>query len=200
MDRLILINSFYPLPEGFEKGLMLTKAGGRTFEQETGRALERMLAAARNEGIEISVISGYRSTDYQQLLWERSVNDAMRDGLSYENALELTRRTLALPGCSEHNAGIAADLGTPGSDDCEEDFHRTPQGRWLCVNAHLYGFILRYPRMKEHITGISYEPWHYRYVGPQAAALIKESGCCLEEFLHFYSDRFTLPCKNSGPP
>lgn len=82
------------------------------------------------------------------------------------------------------------DFGTENAEDVESSFQKTAQGKWLSHNASDFGFILRYPRLKEQITGISFEPWHYRYVGYEAARLIKDNGLCLEEFLHFYSEKY----------
>lgn len=191
MNYLILVNKFEPLPAGFTDEIKLKEVRGRLFESQTAECLEMMLYAASSDGIDIGVLSGYRSEDYQQMLWEREISREMGKGLSYNEATSLVSRTLALPGCSEHSTGLAADLCTPSADDTEVFFYKTEQGKWLCRHAHEYGFILRYPRMKEHLTGIDYEPWHYRYVGQEAARLITESGICLEEFLHFYSDKYT---------
>ena len=108
----------------------------------------------------------------------------------YEKAVEKVGRTLALPGSSEHNTGLAVDLGREGDNDVSDDFYKTPESRWLCANAADFGFILRYPRLKEQMTGIDFEPWHYRYVGVEAARIIAAGGLCLEEFLHFYSEKY----------
>ena len=142
------------------------------------------------DGIKLKIISAYRSFEYQQMLWEREVSHEMWGGLSYEKAVEKVGRTLALPGSSEHNTGLAVDLGREGDNDVSEDFYKTPESRWLCANAADFGFILRYPRLKEQMTGIDFEPWHYRYVGVEAARIIAAGGLCLEEFLHFYSEKY----------
>ena len=192
MDYLILVNKFEPLPAGFTDTLKLRGSGGKLFEEQTAIQLKNMLKAAKKDGIDIKVISGYRSYDYQQLLWEKEINMKMSLGLDYRTAVAETGKTLALPGCSEHATGLAADLGTADAEDVEPQLYRTAVGRWLCKNAAEHGFILRYPRMKEHITGVFYEPWHYRYVGRESARIITDSGICLEEFLHFYSDKYTF--------
>lgn len=191
MDYLILVNRFEPAPAGLGDSLTLRRAGGKLFEKQTAEQLGAMLTAAEEQGVKIKVISGYRSEEYQKMLWEKEIAREMCCGADYSDALQKVGRTLALPGRSEHGTGLAADLGTENAEDVEPHFYRTAAGKWLCANAHLFGFILRYPRLKEHITGIDYEPWHYRYVGAEAARLIKESGICLEEFLHFYSDDHT---------
>lgn len=192
MDYLILIDRIEPVPEGLADSLHLKSAGGVLLEEQAAEALGRMLRAAESEGVKIKALSGYRSFEYQAELFRRLVREAEAGGLTHEEAAAEVSRTLAEPGHSEHNCGLAVDLCTPGADDTEDGFYLTPQGRWLCRNAHSYGFILRYPRMKEHLTGYSYEPWHYRYVGAEAASLMKQSGLCLEEFLHFYSDSYYM--------
>lgn len=192
MDYLILVNKFEPLSDDYAQKINFVEVGGKLFEMQAGEYLKKMLECARNDGVNIKVISGYRSADYQQLLWEQSINNEMRMGLGYREAVKKVGATLALPNSSEHATGLAADLGTEYADDVEEDFHRTAQGKWLAKNAVRFGFILRYPKLKEHITGIDYEPWHYRYVGCEAAKLMYNGGICLEEFLHFYSDKFTM--------
>lgn len=200
MNYLILVNKFEPVPAGLAEGLCLREVEGKLMEKQAADHLEMMLSAARNDGVSMRVISAYRSEDYQQMLWEKEINKEMGCGLDYNAAVARVGRTLALPGCSEHGTGLAVDLGSEAADDVEANFHRTAAGKWLCCHAAEYGFILRYPRMKEHITGIDYEPWHYRYVGQEAAALIKESGICLEEFLHFYADKYTSCQAEASPP
>jgi D-alanyl-D-alanine carboxypeptidase len=190
MDYLILVNRFEPLSEDFEKTLCLTKTHGKLFEKQTAKALDRMLGDALSDGLKIEVISGHRTAEYQQMLWEKEISKLMGRGLDYKAAVKEVGKTLALPRCSEHETGLAADLAQEGQDDVSESFAKTPQSVWLEKNAHRYGFILRYPRLKEHITGIAFEPWHYRYVGAESAAMIKRNGICLEEFLDFYQDKY----------
>ena len=190
MDYLILVDKFNPVPKDFTKNIEFSEVGGQLFEKQTADQLRLLMESAENDGIPLQVISGYRTEEYQQMLWERSVSSLMWSGNSYEKAVEETAKTLALPNSSEHNTGLAADFGCEGDDDVKDDFFRTGQSKWLCKNAARYGFILRYPRLKEHITGISYEPWHYRYVGTETAEIISKSGICLEEFLHFYSEKY----------
>ena len=192
MDYLMLIDRFYPIPGEVLSGLRFGEAGGVIMEEQAARQLGLMLSKAREDGVAIKALSGYRSPEYQEKLRREDTARRIAEGLSPEEAAAQTDRYLARPLCSEHNSGLAVDLCTPSADDTEDDFFLTPQAKWLCRNAHRFGFILRYPRMKEHITGIAYEPWHYRYVGTEAALLIHQSGLCLEEFLHFYADEFSF--------
>lgn len=190
MDYLMLVDRFNAVPKLYEQGVQLSEIQGKYLEVQACRQCEMMLADAQNDGVKLKIISAYRTREYQKMLWEQSVADKILEGYSHSQAEKEVQKTLAVPGHSEHNAGLAIDFGRPESDDVEDDFFRSEQARWLCKNAQRFGFILRYPRLKEHITGISYEPWHYRYVGTEAAMFIKESGLCLEEFLHFYSEKY----------
>ena len=165
MDYLMLVDKFNPIDMGFYDRVELTEVNGKFMESQAGNRLRLLLKKAEADGIKLKIISAYRSFEYQQMLWEREVSHEMWGGLSYEKAVEKVGRTLALPGSSEHNTG-------------------------LCANAADFGFILRYPRLKEQMTGIDFEPWHYRYVGVEAARIIAAGGLCLEEFLHFYSEKY----------
>lgn len=190
MDYLMLVDKFNPIDMGFYDRVELTEVNGKFMESQAGNRLRLLLKKAEADGIKLKIISDYRSFEYQQMLWEREVSHEMWGGLSYEKAVEKVGRTLALPGSSEHNTGLAVDLGREGDNDVSDDFYKTPESRWLCANAADFGFILRYPRLKEQMTGIDFEPWHYRYVGVEAARIIAAGGLCLEEFLHFYSEKY----------
>ncbi len=183
MDHLILVDSVTPVPEGYEP--QLAAAGGVLLEKSAAAACDELLKSALDDGVALAVLSGYRTGEYQRLLWNKSVHEYMSEGLSFDEAERLTGRYLARPGHSEHETGLACDFTTPGSTDTRDDLAATPAGIWLCRNAARFGFILRYPRMKEHITGIAYEPWHYRYVGLSHSLVIKERGLTLEEYLHY---------------
>ncbi len=141
----------------------------------------KMLEAAKADGVKINIISAYRSTEYQKKLFDEDVSKYMAQGLSFEEAFKKTSQSLALPGRSEHNSGLAIDLLSDEWNDLTEGFENTAAFNWLDKNAYKYGFILRYPRGKEDITGIIYEPWHYRYVGRGWAKHLKKSGKVLEE-------------------
>lgn len=190
MDYLILVNSFEPLPKGYEKRIKLKAFGGKLFETQTADALAALMNDAEKCKAPLKIISGYRSEDHQHMLWEKEISKEMGNGLDYRSAVAKVGRTLALPGASEHETGLAVDFALPGTDDVSFSFAKSAQAVWLEQNAHKYGFILRYPRLKEHITGIDFEPWHYRYVGTESAVMIKQNGICLEEFLNYYQDKY----------
>ena len=178
---LILISKACPLPEGYD--ITLAEVCGKQLEKTTAFMLKRMFAAACRDGAPLKLLSGYRSAEYQQGLFEQSVRQRVDGGMSYEEAVADTEVNVAKPYESEHNSGLAADIVTPEDDDVLESFEDTEQFEWLTKNAALYGFILRYPKGKTHITGYIYEPWHYRYIGPYDAQRMSRMGVTLEEYL-----------------
>jgi D-alanyl-D-alanine carboxypeptidase len=143
--------------------------------REAAEALVKLLAAAREEGYPMVAVSGYRSYEYQAQVLQQEIRQ-------YGEAQ--ARRQVAEPGHSEHQLGVAVDLATARRPyDLSEDFGTTPEGRWLQQNAARFGFVISYPAGKEAITGYIYEPWHIRYVGPEIARRVVESGQTLTEFL-----------------
>ncbi|NLO89432.1 MAG: M15 family metallopeptidase [Clostridia bacterium] len=134
-----------------------------------------MFQQAKKEGVSgFFVVSAYRSYDYQSGLFQRKVRQL--------GNREKASQVVAMPGTSEHQTGLALDISAVGKG-LVESFAETPQGRWLNRNSWKYGFILRYPKEKNHITNIIYEPWHYRYVGYPHSKIIFRRGLCLEEYL-----------------
>ncbi|MBR1750809.1 MAG: M15 family metallopeptidase [Ruminococcus sp.] len=184
MDHLILVDSVKPVPA--DNAPKLVRCGEVLLEEETACNFMEMIAASRSEGIELRAFSGYRSAEYQQQLFMQSVHEYMGEGMTEAEARSLTARYIAKPGHSEHQTGLACDICHSDKDDADESFAASPEGIWLHDNACRYGFILRYPRMKEHITGIAYEPWHYRFVGKKHAEIIMRRGMTLEEYLYYY--------------
>ena len=143
-------------------------------QKEASTAIEVMFAAAKEEGYSLAIGSGYRSYAYQKTLYNNYVS---RDGEKAAN------RYSAKPGQSEHQTGLAADIGTvSGYCYLKNCFKDTPEGKWLKENSHLFGFILRYPEEKEEITGYIFEPWHFRYIGVEEASKVYESNLTLEEY------------------
>lgn len=141
-----------------------------------------MLRAGGEAGYEYWIASAHRDRSYQQGLVEEDVQKYMSKGYSYEAALERTYEYTMPAGASEHETGLALDILCSSNTIMDESQAYEPGNRWLAQHCHEYGFILRYPEDKADITGISYEPWHFRYVGKEAAAYLKERGWTLEEF------------------
>lgn len=176
--KIILVNSENPLPEDYQIELAnIDKT--RKFDKRAIDELNNMILAMRNSGISnIWVQSAYRTIEYQQQLYNNSINKYLKQGKNQEEAKVLTESQLAKPGQSEHNLGLAVDFNY-----VDESFEKTRAFAWLKESAQNYGFILRYPKEKENITKILYEPWHWRYVGQEHAKRIKELGICLEEYI-----------------
>lgn len=180
---LVLVNADNPLPDGFEADVTEVDLNGYYFDSRAASALEEMMQAARNEGLEPWICSAYRSVATQNELFDEQVSGYVMQGMSQEDAQEAAATEVAVPGTSEHNLGLAVDIVDRSYqllDDAQGD---TAVSKWLHENCHRYGFILRYAEDKQSLTGVIYEPWHYRYVGVEAATAIKEQGVCLEEYL-----------------
>ncbi|XRD24818.1 M15 family metallopeptidase [Lysinibacillus fusiformis] len=163
---ILLANKIYPLPSTFAP----------EENPEARKALNQMLDTAKQQGFDLVAFSGYRSFEYQTTLYNNYVN---RDGQAAAD------RYSARPGYSEHQTGLAFDIGERGKEDVwlTEEFGETPAGQWLFAHAQEYGFILRFPQNKEEITGYMYESWHYRYVGKDVAKEIAKQSITLEEYL-----------------
>lgn len=140
---------------------------------ETAAAFEAMVADAATAGFQLQLNSGYRSFDEQQVLYDRFVQDF---------GAEVAAERVALPGTSEHQTGLSLDVGQVGLPD-DQIFGDTQASIWVADNAQRFGFILRYPPDKAHITGYTNEPWHLRYVGVELATQLHDSGLTMEE--HF---------------
>lgn len=180
--RYLLVNDQNPLAESFQPELVDTR-NEKQIHRKIRASLELMLDDAKKEGLDIFICSAYRDYELQAQLVEESMEKLMRMGHNYTEAHWLTKLNLALVGTSEHHTGLAVDLVGTDYQTLDEKQAETPEAKWLAEHAHEYGFILRYPEGKEHITGIIYESWHFRYVGRTAAAFITENQLCLEEFL-----------------
>lgn len=181
---LTLINNNVALPSDWAIETEVAEAStGKELATVAAAAYKEMKAAAANDGVEILLCSGYRSVEYQQGLFDKQVKKMTDKGYSQEDAYNEAKTVVAVPGYSEHNSGLAADIVTPSYQILDSGFANTDAGKWLAANAANYGFILRYPENKQSITGIIYEPWHFRYVGTENAKAIAASGLCLEEYL-----------------
>lgn len=182
-----LVNAQNPLPEDFSvETVNIAGYDERPFDKRAAADLEAMLADAEAAGCKLYLVSGYRSVARQKALFQRKTNAFLAEGFSQDEAERQAAMWVARPGTSEHNTGLAADIVSAGwyseHDDLTADFDQTPEFAWLQAHCADYGFILRYPQGKENITGVTYEPWHYRYVGKQAARAIMQAGLTLEEY------------------
>ena len=180
-----IINEDNPLREDFTVGLDTVQGNFMLDERCAGYA-RQMIADAEADGIYLCVVSAYRSVDKQQENLESYTQRLIDAGYSKKDARKQALREIAEPYTSEHNAGLALDILTydwwETHDDVTADFENTAEFAWLNENAQKYGFIMRYPKEFEDITGYTYEPWHYRFIGVYYAQRIKESGLPLEYF------------------
>ena len=183
--RLLLINKQHPVPEDYEVelGNINTMKGVMKCDARIIDDLLSMLQAAKEDGISLQICSPYRDYAYQEMLFERKINLYMGVGYSYMEAYILGSQVVTVPGASEHQLGLALDIVSNTYTALDEGFGDTDAGKWLQEHSREYGFILRYPKGKEYITGIDFEPWHFRYVGVEAATVIMDEGITLEEFV-----------------
>ena len=179
---LLLANAENPLPQDWSIQTEEIQ-NGYEMDKRAAPAMREMIQAAKEDGVELMLCSAYRSIEKQQQLFDRSQQAYMAQGMSEEEAYAKTATETAIPGTSEHQTGLAADIVTPTYQMLDAGFADTPTGQWLSEHAAEYGFVLRYPQDKQEVTGIIYESWHYRFVGKTHAKLMKESGLCLEEYL-----------------
>ncbi|MBO7600277.1 MAG: M15 family metallopeptidase [Lachnospiraceae bacterium] len=180
--NLILVNKTHPVPDDYEVPLT-TITGSMKCDERVLEPLTTMLKAAMDDGINLIVCSPYRDYALQTRLFNRKIDLYMGKGYSYLEAYKLTSQKVTVPGASEHQIGMAFDIVTSSHSTLDYEFGDTKAGKWLKEHGKEYGFILRYPRGKEYITSIEYEPWHFRYVGVEAATYIMDNGLTLEEFL-----------------
>ena len=176
--ELTLVNPTHPIPENYTTELT-TLSNGNQVDSRIYSHLQEMFDDARAEGLYPEVTSGYRSIELQQQLYDNEIATYTAQGYDYEEAEEIAKHWVTLPGTSEHHTGLAVDISAvEDSGQSSEEMYP-----WFMENCYKYGFILRYPEDKTDITGINYEPWHYRYVGKEVAKEIHEQGICFEEYL-----------------
>ncbi|UFJ42483.1 M15 family metallopeptidase [Brevibacillus humidisoli] len=183
-DVMVVVNKRRELPADYVPSDLVQPDIPFSFEgedpkklvrQEVARALEELFAQAAAEQIELAGVSGYRSYARQQAIFNWNAQ---------QQGAEVANKTSAVPGQSEHQTGLAIDVSSASVGYAlEERFGETKEGKWLAENAPKFGFIIRYPKGKEEITGYSYEPWHLRYVGKKVAQEISDAGLTLEEYL-----------------
>ena len=183
---MILVNHTNKMPENytFETAECGSKtAVNKTLQTVACNAFLELQKAAAAENVTVWMQSGYRSVSYQTSLYEKKTNYYKQQGYDDAKAKEMAAAVVNPPGYSEHNCGLAADLNSPEHTGLDEGFENTAAFRWLCQHAGEYGFILRYPKGAEEKTEITYEPWHWRYVGVENAAKINASGLCFEDYI-----------------
>lgn len=192
-SNLILVNGENPLPSDYDYSgnLMLIEdkylCGWRNqLDKDVMPYVTAMIEQAWDDGVELYILSPYRSYDTQVTLFENEVQKWLKRGMEREEAENKASTIVARPGTSEHHTGLAIDFNS-----VEDSFENTPMFKWLDKNAHNYGFILRYTKDKQPITGVIHEAWHWRFIGINAAKKYKASGnICFEEFVKQYGNDF----------
>ena len=180
--KLLLVNKQHTIPEDYEFTLGTIK-GSMRCDERIIEPLTQMFAAAKKDGVNLIVCSPYRDMARQEYLFARKVKKFQGMGMSYMDAYKKASITVTLPGASEHQIGLAMDIISDTYSSLDIGFAETEAGKWLAEHSWEYGFILRYPLGKEEITGIQFEPWHFRYVGVDAAEVITKQNITLEEFV-----------------
>lgn len=182
--RLLLVNKWNKFPSNYT--MKLTElANGQAIDTRAYPDLQQMMDDCRAAGLSPIICSSYRSVDKQEQLYENKISRLMAEGYSYERAKEEAGKVVAIPGTSEHQIALALDIVDATNQNLDETQESTAVQKWLIEHSWEYGFVLRYPNGKSDITGIIYEPWHYRYVGRKAAREMKERDMCLEEYLEW---------------
>lgn len=181
--NLLLVNPWTPLPEDFNVELVTLASCGLKVDKRIRAALNEMYFACQAEGLRPMICSAYRTQTVQTRLYNNKIARLRAAGYGKEEAVTEAGRWVALPGTSEHQTGLALDIVDLTYQVLDHEQENTAVQRWLMAHCAEYGFILRYPTDKGELTGVNYEPWHYRYVGETAAREIMDGGLCLEEYL-----------------
>lgn len=180
--NLVLLNKWNPIAKDLKLDLARLDKGHEIDVRCQEDFLE-MMKACQNAGNSPMVVSAYRTFDKQKMYYEGQVQNLIEQGKSEKAAKVEAAKEVALPGTSEHHLGLAVDIVDENMQELDKSQEKTRTQKWLIKNSWKYGFIVRYPKGKEALTGIIYEPWHYRYVGKEAAKEITEKNLCLEEYL-----------------
>lgn len=177
---LRLVNKDVPLPKDFS--VEVTEVAGGQFDSRAADALSQMLKAMEDQGLSPLICSSFRTWEEQDILHQEEIEQYLEQGNTQEEAEVEASKWVVPAGASEHELGLAVDIVSAGYQMLNEGQENTAEQQWLMAHCQEYGFILRYPASKADLTDVGYEPWHYRYVGKEAAQEIMEQGLCLEEY------------------
>ena len=183
--RLVLINPTHAIEKELE--MEFDEVQGYKFDSRVAGKVRELIAAAKEDGISLAIVSGYRTMERSRMLYANKIAEYKAMGYDEATAKVEAARWVAPPGTSEHHSGLAMDIVSADYytkySDLVEAFEKDKEAIWLKENCARFGFILRFPKDKTDITGINFEPWHFRYVGEEHAQVIMEQGICLEEYL-----------------
>ena len=181
-ELLTLVNFENTIPKDWKVDLVQLN-NGQSVDRRIYDDLIAMLQAAKSEGLNPLICSSYRTNEKQEQLYQNKVSEYLSQGYSKVEASDKAAFWVARPGTSEHQLGLAVDIVSTKNQRLDRSQENTVKQQWLIQNSWKYGFVLRYPTNKNSITGVGYEPWHYRYVGKEHAKKINELGVCLEEYV-----------------
>lgn len=181
-ELLTLVNFENTIPKDWKVDLVQLN-NGQSVDRRIYDDLIAMLQAAKSEGLNPLICSSYRTNEKQEQLYQNKVSEYLSQGYSKMEASDKAAFWVARPGTSEHQLGLAVDIVSTKNQRLDRSQENTVEQQWLIQNSWKYGFVLRYPTNKNSITGVGYEPWHYRYVGKEHAKKINELGVCLEEYV-----------------
>ena len=181
-ELLTLVNFENTIPKDWKVDLVQLN-NGQSVDRRIYDDLIAMLQAAKSEGLNPLICSSYRTNEKQEQLYQNKVSEYLSQGYSKVEASDKAAFWVARPGTSEHQLGLAVDIVSTKNQRLDRSQENTVEQQWLIQNSWKYGFVLRYPTNKNSITGVGYEPWHYRYVGNEHAKKINELGVCLEEYV-----------------
>lgn len=176
-DYIILVNKDNPLPDDYK--VELEEYDNHLVSKDIISDLDDMYKNAKKDGVNLNINTSYRDKKEQQEILDRRIKLYVQEGLNKKDAEEKALTEVQLPGCSEHETGLAIDFSNPNKPEDNE-----PMWNWLRENSYKFGFILRYPKDKIDITNVTNEEWHFRYVGKEVAKEMKEKNICLEEYLN----------------
>lgn len=180
---IALVNEGHPLDTSYVPAEMTEIESERSVDSRIADDLKQMLSDAKDAGLSMYVASAYRSYEKQREVFNNTMQDWISQGYSPLNAYDATKKSVAVPGTSEHATGLAVDIISSEYEALDDRQGDTEEQKWLMEHCWEYGFILRYPSDKSDVTNIVYEPWHYRYVGKEAAKEITEQNITLEEYV-----------------
>ena len=186
-ELLTLVNFENTIPKDWKVDLVQLN-NGQSVDRRIYDDLIAMLQAAKSEGLNPLICSSYRTNEKQEQLYQNKVSEYLSQGYSKVEASDKAAFWVARPGTSEHQLGLAVDIVSTKNQRLDRSQENTVEQQWLIQNSWKYGFVLRYPTNKNSITGVGYEPWHYRFVGKEHAKKITEQGVCLEEYLNNLSN------------
>ncbi|KAF1305271.1 M15 family metallopeptidase [Enterococcus saccharolyticus] len=194
--NLLLVGPKHPLEKDFpDENFMEIKGTPMQLDKRVIQAYEDLSQAANDAGFPLAIVSAYRSVSYQEQVFQQNVDLCMSQGMTKEEAIAKTKETITEPGYSEHHTGLAIDIVDEHwqmnypKEILDEEFGESEGGKWLAKHAREFGFIVRYPKDKESITQITYEPWHFRYVGVEHAQYIEEHQLTLEEYIDLLKEK-----------